>query len=155
MEAFTRDLGLTNLQHRSLWSIKILFRGVLLLIQIWNNSCLKTPQMQNIPLQVHKAGTKKPLYLKKTVYRISSNSFRGNYSFLNLSLCTVTFGSSTYRCGNYSREETIQGRKLYEEIRYLRWLTFNRYIFKFEKEFQYRRGHTHTVWLSTLKSLDT
>ena len=22
-------------------------------------------------------------------------------------------------CGNYSREETIQGRKLYEEIRYL------------------------------------
>jgi hypothetical protein len=30
----------------------------------------------------------------------------------------VTFGHSTYRCGNYSREETIQGRKLYEEIRY-------------------------------------
>jgi hypothetical protein len=29
----------------------------------------------------------------------------------------VTFGNSTYRCGNYSREETIQGRKLYEEIR--------------------------------------
>ena len=24
-------------------------------------------------------------------YRISANSFRGNYSFLNLSLCTVTF----------------------------------------------------------------
>ena len=22
-------------------------------------------------------------------------------------------------CGNYSREETIQGRKLYEEIRYI------------------------------------
>jgi len=22
-------------------------------------------------------------------------------------------------CGNYSREETIQGRKLYEEIRYV------------------------------------
>ena len=51
-------------------------------------------------------------------YRISANSFRGNYSFLNLTLCTVTFGHSTYRCGNYSREETIQGRKLFAEIRY-------------------------------------
>ena len=50
-------------------------------------------------------------------YRISANSFRGNYSFLNLTLFTVTFGNSTHRCGNYSREETIQGRKLYEEIR--------------------------------------
>jgi hypothetical protein len=29
----------------------------------------------------------------------------------------VTFGESTYRCGNYSREETIQGRKLFAEIR--------------------------------------
>ena len=31
----------------------------------------------------------------------------------------MTFGHSTYRCGNYSREETIQGRKLYAEIRYV------------------------------------
>ena len=52
-------------------------------------------------------------------YRISANSFRGNYSFLNLTLCTVTFGYSTYRCGNYSGEETIQGRKLFAEIRYV------------------------------------
>ena len=52
-------------------------------------------------------------------YRISSYSFRGNYSFLNLTLCTVTFNHSTYRWGNYSREETIQGRKLYEKIRYV------------------------------------
>merc|ERR1712086_418114 len=51
-------------------------------------------------------------------YRISAYSFRGNYSFLNLTLCTVTFDHSTYRCGNYSREETIQGRKLFAEIRY-------------------------------------
>ena len=51
-------------------------------------------------------------------YRISANSFRGNYSFFNLTLCTVTFDHSTYRCGNYSREETIQGRKLFAEIRY-------------------------------------
>ena len=57
------------------------------------------------------------LGLKKFKYRISANSFRGNYSFLSLTLCTVTFGNSTYRCGNYSREETIQGRKLFAEIR--------------------------------------
>ena len=42
-------------------------------------------------------------------YRISSYSFRANYSFLNLTLCTVTFGYSTYMRGNYSREETIRG----------------------------------------------
>ena len=29
------------------------------------------------------------------LYHISSDSFRGNYSFLNLALCTVTFGHST------------------------------------------------------------
>ena len=52
-------------------------------------------------------------------YCISANSFRGNYSFLKLTLCTVTFDHSTYRCENYSREETIQGRKLFAEIRYL------------------------------------
>ena len=52
-------------------------------------------------------------------YRISANSFRGNYSFFNLTLCTVTFDHSTYRCGNYSREETIQGRKLFAEIQYI------------------------------------
>jgi hypothetical protein len=57
-------------------------------------------------------------FLYSNVYRISSYSFRGNYSFLNLTLCnTVSFGDSAYKCGNYSREETIQGQKLYEEIR--------------------------------------
>ena len=30
-----------------------------------------------------------------TKYRISANSFGGNYSFLNLALCTVTFDHST------------------------------------------------------------
>ena len=46
----------------------------------------------------------------KNNYRISSYSFRGrNYSFLNLTSCTVTFVYSTYRCGNYSRAETIWG----------------------------------------------
>ena len=51
--------------------------------------------------------------LKKTLCPrtpcISANSFRGNYSFLNLTLCTVTFDHSTYMCGNYSRAETICG----------------------------------------------
>ena len=40
------------------------------------------------------------------MYRISSYSFRGNYSFLNLTLL-------------HTGAETIQGRKLYEEIRYV------------------------------------
>ena len=56
-------------------------------------------------------------------YRISANSFRGNYSFLNLALFTVTFVLyyiNLNSCpGNYSREETIQGRKLFAEIRYV------------------------------------
>ena len=30
----------------------------------------------------------------------------------------MTFSHTTYRCGNYSGEETIQGRKLFAEIRY-------------------------------------
>ena len=47
--------------------------------------------------------------------RISANSFRGNYCFLNLALCTVT----------YSREETIQGQKLFAEIRYMKISTFS------------------------------
>ena len=61
-------------------------------------------------------------------YRISANSFRGNYSFLNLALFTVTFDLyyiNLNSCrGNYSREETIQGRKLFAEIRYLIFKVF-------------------------------
>ena len=45
----------------------------------------------------------------KVAHRISANSFRGHYSFLNLALCTVTFGDSTYRCGNYSRKYGTYG----------------------------------------------
>ena len=44
-------------------------------------------------------------------YRISANSFRGNYSFLNLNLCTVT------KVTVHTGAETIQGRKLFAEIR--------------------------------------
>ena len=56
-------------------------------------------------------------------YRIFSYSFRGNYSFLDLALFTVTFDLyfiNLNSCrGNYSREETIQGRKLFAEIQYM------------------------------------
>ena len=65
-----------------------------------------------------------------TVYRISSYSFRRNYSFLKLTLCTMTFGYSPYRCRNYSREETIQGRKIYEEIRQFVLKPFNAFLLK-------------------------
>ena len=51
---------------------------------------------------------------KKYMYRISANSFRGNYSFLNLSLCTVTL--ITVHTG----AETIQGRKLFKGGNYSR-----------------------------------
>ena len=46
---------------------------------------------------------------EKKIYRISANSFRGNYSFLNLTLCTVHTGA-----------ETIQGRKLFKGGNYSR-----------------------------------
>ena len=58
-------------------------------------------------------------------YHISSCSFRGNYSFLNLEIqrsqyirpkVTVHKGAE-----NYSREESIQGRRLYEEMWYPFW----------------------------------
>ena len=53
--------------------------------------------------------------LKNTenIYRIFVNSFRGNYSFLNLALCTVTKGHryikvrKLFKGGNYSRKYGI------------------------------------------------
>ena len=48
--------------------------------------------------------------LIKKEYRNSANSFPRNYSFLDLTLCTVTFIHSMYiKVRNYSREETICG----------------------------------------------
>ena len=61
----------------------------------------------------------------KLTYRISANSFRGNYSFLNLAK-----GHSTKKCGNYWREETIQVQKLFAEIRY-RQVTFPKHYFRY------------------------
>jgi hypothetical protein len=58
-------------------------------------------------------------------YRISANSFRGNYSFLKVGVRQLFKGGNysreetidflLFRGGNYSREESIQGQKLYEE----------------------------------------
>ena len=47
-------------------------------------------------------------FILKT-YCISAKSFRGNYSFFNSTLCTVTFGDRTYRCRNYSRAKLFKG----------------------------------------------
>ena len=50
-------------------------------------------------------------------YRISSYSFRGNYSFLNLKIQRSQYirpKITVHKCA-----ETIQRRKLYEEIRYI------------------------------------
>ena len=59
--------------------------------------------------------------INKTISRLDGRKFKIQNSLLpyfliqfqrkllnlNLTLCTVTFGNSTYRCGNYSRAETI------------------------------------------------
>ena len=79
-------------------------------------------------------------------YHISSYSFRGNYSFLELTLCTVTFGNSTYRYA-----ETIQGRKLFKGENYMRkygyiyrsFFTRQRYLDNFKDnwwEFVYKNS---------------
>ena len=56
------------------------------------------------------------VHTAKNTYRTSANSFRRNYSFLSLTLCTVTFVHSKYiqvrkllKEGNYSRAESIRG----------------------------------------------
>ena len=64
----------------------------------------------------------------EAIYRISSYNFRGNYSFLNLVTVHKAKGHSTYKCGNYSREETIQGRKLFAEIRYVNFYLISKVI---------------------------
>ena len=50
-------------------------------------------------------------------YRISSYSFRGSYSFLNLEIQRSQYIKSKVTL--HKGVETIQGRKLYEEIRYV------------------------------------
>jgi len=57
-------------------------------------------------------------------YRISANIFRRNYPFLNLTLSTVTFGHSTYRRWNYSREEIIPGNTVCDFSNFMQWSPF-------------------------------
>ena len=61
-------------------------------------------------------------------HRISANNFYGNYSFLNLELWKIQIDAANFNIlpnklnfcfGNYSREENIQGQKLFSDIRYL------------------------------------
>ena len=47
-------------------------------------------------------------------YRISANSLPGNFSFLNLTLCTVTLKVHKYKV--HRSAETIQWRKLFADI---------------------------------------
>ena len=57
--------------------------------------------------------------VNKSTYHISSYSFRGNYSFLDLEIQRSQYirpKVTVHRCA-----ETIQGRKLYEEIQYLKF----------------------------------
>ena len=48
--------------------------------------------------------------------RLLITRFLITFIYTVLTLCTVTFVHSTYRCRNYLRDETIQGRKLFMEI---------------------------------------
>ena len=56
------------------------------------------------------------------IYRISANSFRGNYSFLNLALFTVTFDLYLINLnswsGNYSSVDTIHWNMVSEFFLY-------------------------------------
>ena len=60
--------------------------------------------------------------VSKSKYCISANQCPQKLFFFEFGDPKVTVhkakGQGTYMCKNYSREETIQGWKLYEEIRY-------------------------------------
>ena len=63
----------------------------------------------------------RPKYLKQNSlsrakkYRISSHSFRGNYSFLNLEIQRSKYINlrKLFKAGNYSRAETIWGNTVF------------------------------------------
>jgi hypothetical protein len=57
------------------------------------------------------------LAISKETYRISSYSFRGNYSFLDFEILKLQYIRPKVTV--HKGAETIQGRKLYEEIRYV------------------------------------
>ena len=48
-------------------------------------------------------------------------SFRGNYSFLDLEIQRSQYiRPKLFKGGNYSREETIQGKKLFKDGNYIK-----------------------------------
>ena len=51
---------------------------------------------------------KKSCHFSKNEYRISANSFRGNYSFLKVEVRKL------FKGGNYSRVETIRGNTVFK-----------------------------------------
>ena len=55
--------------------------------------------------------------LMLNTYRISSYSFRGNYSFLNLEIQRSQYIRAKVTV--HKGAETLEGQQLYEEIRYL------------------------------------
>ena len=66
-------------------------------------------------------------------YRISSYTFRGNYSFLNLEIQRSQYiraKVTVHKCA-----ETIQGRKLYEELRYIAVIYENSILSSKEKQY--------------------
>jgi hypothetical protein len=57
---------------------------------------------------------------EKNIYRISSYSFRGNYSFLNLEIVANSNISIFYLINWIFAAETIQERKLFKDGNYMR-----------------------------------
>ena len=60
-----------------------------------NDNLILTNSFRTLVRKLFKFSLHKRHIDADTIYRISANSFHGNYSFLNLTLCTVTFGDST------------------------------------------------------------
>ena len=59
-----------------------------------------------------------PVKLHEKIQYLLIPLFRGNYSGLNWKIvANVLLRKHNFCCGNYSKEEAIQGQKLYEEIR--------------------------------------
>ena len=85
------------------------------------------------------------------LYRISSYSFRGNYSFLNLEIQRSHYIRPKVIV--HKGEETIQRRKPYEEIRYVNWKCFEKYSYVLALlqflGFQTKRSSN---WLSILEN---
>ena len=73
------------------------------------------------------------IYIDEKEYRISSYSFRGNYSFLNLEIQRSQYirpKVTVHKCA-----ETIQGRKLFKGGNYMRKYGISKKILKIDVDF--------------------